>query len=232
MEPRGSPDFLFVTYTEQPDKVSKRSLRAVRKHVMGDYFRRRGTNEFRRHPLALRPLTERLSQSRYESDDSVTCSSTNSFTEESFGYDVSPRTLPYGNTPYTQVDYDDNSSPTQLCTLPNHGIGVERIDPFDVLPVTNTIDQDELLNWNYLKSGPGPGNWERTIPWLRDYDEDYSKALWNVCMDHTGLFHILLCIGQARRSMVKRYHDRDTLFYHFTLATRFIRQRITGYYSP
>ncbi|KAF1346588.1 hypothetical protein BDV97DRAFT_222680 [Delphinella strobiligena] len=217
-----SSEFLFVTYTEQPEKASKRTLRAVRKHVMDDYFRRQKGKDAKKHHTTAG--VDRMLQAKGGSGRSSTASSIHS--TEPCSQQYSPPNLPesYTSCPSEVIDRQwyasHESSPLSLSLSP------QRVDPFDVLPLSGTIDQDELIRW--ISYRDDTMNWELAVPWLYIYDSIYSKALWNASMDNRGLFHIMLSIGQSRRAIVRKQHDISTSLYHHGQALQCLRQRMAG----
>jgi len=240
MGSRDRSNFLFVAvpYKNRPD-LSKTSLSAVRKHVMNNYLQQQQQQQQQQHGSRNRTMQFRnqssivhrqqsppRSESSLEGLETQILSPTSLPAMELSSIQPSPTTFSNDINPSVFYGFYEERcylpfSPTSL----SGSFEVHRLDPFDTLPVTGTIAEDELLRWHTYPSKTG--RWETSVSWLQIYNNTYIKSLWKVSMQHMGLFHIMLCIGQARRAM-ERGHHPDTLIYHHTKAMRYIREQQHG----
>jgi len=234
MDSKDRSNFLFVElpYTDRPYRLSKTSLSAVRKHVMNNYLQQHGnrkkTMHFRNRPSVAekRQSPPQPVFSRLEGVETQTVTSASLPAIEPSSIEPSPTTVCSDINPSVfynvrEERYELPFSPTSLSS----SFMVHQLDPFGVMPAAGTIHRDELLRWHSRPSERE--HWEIGIPWLKVYNNNYVDSLWHVSKDHEGLFHIILCIGQARRAM-EMGHDDHTLFYHHTKAMRYIRKQRPG----
>lgn len=202
---------LWVDYSGgRPDKPSKKSLGLVRKHVMDNYFRQQGKDPRRHHPLTAGERSQRKTVAKPRPNKKAARSSK----------DVSQASPSSSSS-------SSSTSPTDSAPSPlDNRLAIEQTDPFEALPMPHTISRDELLRWTTRR--PDARNWELDLPWLQGLDTAYSGALWNISMADKGAFHIMLCIGQARRSKAVSKHDSNTLLYHQTQVIAYINERLSG----
>lgn len=232
---RASNNFTFVTYTKAPDLKSKRHSSAVRRHVMDDYFRRHQGRDPRKHSSC--PSARQFSFDYADIWDDNVDPLPHTYP------DLSRSVYPAIHQPSTILSTpDDNNtfsanqelmaSSLRYTQLNVHS-GLEQLDPFDALPVSGFPNQNELLCWIGRRSDFSEvENWELRVPWIHIFDSIYTRNLWDVSMADKGLFYIMLCIGQARRSMVTGQFDRRPHITANMEMTRYVRERLSGNAFP
>lgn len=229
---KSPPSYLWVNIEGDPDKVAKDKLPTVRKHVMEHFLGQHEGGDPRRHRRSVDPASNIIKsdvasptnhpQTRVSTVDAQ-------FSPEHVQLVRSrPPSLSESLSSFPVENVNPERSQPYLAN-PLSSLCDQEADPFDMLPAT--ISKEELLWWHSYRVAVSPVNWELGIPWLQDLDDIYTRGLWDIAKDNIGLFHLILCIGQARRSMVLGEHHDNTQLVHHTKAISFINERLSGKFA-
>lgn len=88
-----------------------------------------------------------------------------------------------------------------------------RFDPFDQLPASGR-NMDELISWHFQWPVNEYSIWEKQTPCLLASTGFYKRSLWEMTHTSKGLFHIFLCLADAKKAAITGQTDHVNYLYN------------------
>lgn len=202
-------NFEFINYTSGSKSEIHENLTKVRAHVMHDFFRtqkrlhteekleKHPNNHRSRAPKAIQPgsleIDLQLCEEEENQERSRVC--TTNFPIRSASPGASDLQKQRIGHPISHYGSATTSFPSDLYLMA-HDLHADKLDPFDILPVSGDRAMGELLKTHFTSYGLSE---DIQIPWLRELNFKWQRNLWGMAQREKGMLHTLLFYCERER---------------------------------
>ena len=228
-----SQEYQFVNCPGPSSKKNRQATTEVKRHVMHDYFRKRGKVAATKSPhdrtQSHKARKAKLNRSRtIESQDSYSssgsssgssCSTSGSIDADLTFFLRSP-SFPKRRTIMSISDLERTERSQQLLAIgPNASVGCNQLDPFDSLPVKEF--PHHLVQWYSCLHAHN----KETGPWVYNTNDEWAQNIWRFSIVDQGLRYTLYARAEKNRIIMTRSRDESRYLSYLGKAFTALREK-------
>lgn len=225
-------EYQFVTCPGPSGKRNRQVTTEVKRHVMHDYFRKRGkagaTKSSHGNNQIHKARKAKLDRSRttvshdsHSSSDS-SCSTSDSIDENPTLFVRSP-SFPERRTILSSSNFEWTEQPKQVLSIGfNAFVGCNQLDPFSSLPVNEFPDY--LVQWYSCLYNHD----EKTAPWIYKTNQEWAQNIWRYSIVDVGLKYTVYARAERNRMIMTGSRDKTRYLSYLGKAYVALREKISG----